>query len=68
MLIELKNPKVEKTFSRKISIKASAAKILVKPPPGDKTLGFEPEICFYEIEGGDNTEKGEKQTILIIHD
>ena len=38
-----------KTISKNISVKASAAKPSGKPPPGDKTLGIEPEICFYDI-------------------
>ena len=47
-----------KTISKKISVKASAAKPLGKPPPRDKTLGLEPAICFYAIEDGDDTEEG----------
>ena len=43
--------------SKKISVKASAAKPLVKPPPGDKTFGLDPAIHFYAIEDGDKTEK-----------
>ena len=30
-----------------------------KPPPGDKTHGIEPDIRFYELEDGDNTEEVE---------
>ena len=47
-----------KTTSKKISFKDSAAKPLGKSPPGDKTLGIEPEICFYATEDVDETEKG----------
>ena len=57
-----------KTISRKISVKASAAKPLGKPPPGDKTPGLEPAIRFYELEDGDKTEEGEESEILVIHD
>ena len=39
-----------KTTSKKISVKASAAKTSGKPPPGDKTLGLDPEIHFYTLE------------------
>ena len=38
-----------KTTSKKISVKASVAKPLEKPPPEDKTLVLEPEICFDAI-------------------
>ena len=55
------------TICNKIPVKASAAKPLVKPLPGDKTLGIEPEIRFYVIEDGDDTEKGEEEKILVIH-
>ena len=55
------------TISKKISVHASAAKPLVKPPPGDKTLGLEPAIRFYSIEDGDETEEVEEAEILVIH-
>ena len=48
------------SISKKSSFKASVDKPLVKPPPRDKTCGFEPDICFYYIEDGDETEKGEE--------
>ena len=38
-----------------------------KPPPGDKTLGFETEIRFYDIEDGKYTEEGEESEILVVH-
>ena len=44
-----------KTTSKKVSVKASAAKPLDKPPPRDKTMGIEPEIRFYELEDGYDT-------------
>ena len=44
------------------------SKPLVKPPPGDKTLGLQIDIRFYEIEDSDKTEEGEYAEILIIHD
>ena len=46
---------MEKTISKKISVEDSASKPLVKPTPGDKTLGLEIEIRFYAIEDGDDT-------------
>ena len=56
-----------KTISRKISVKASEAKPLGKPPPGDKTLELDPAIRFYELEDGDKTEEGEEAEILVVH-
>ena len=47
-----------KTISKNSSVKASAAKPLGKPPPGDKTLGLDTAICLYIIEDGDETEEG----------
>ena len=49
-----------KTISKKISVKASAAKPLGKPPTGDKTLRIDPAILFYAIEGSDKTEEVEE--------
>ena len=57
-----------KSISKKSSFKASSAKPLGKPPPGDKTCGIEPAIRFYEIEDGDETEKGEESEILVVYD
>ena len=48
-----------KTISNKSSVEASVDKPLEKPPPGDKTSGFNPEIHFYAIEDSDETEEGE---------
>ena len=59
---------MEKTISKKISVKASAAKPLGKPPPGDKTLGIEPVVRFHAIEDCDNTEEVEEAEILVIYD
>ena len=47
---------MENTISKKILVKASEAKPLGKPSPGDKNLGVELEIRFYDIEDGDDTE------------
>ena len=47
-----------KTISKKISVKASAAKPLDKPLPGDKTLGLEPAVRFYKVEEGDENSEG----------
>ena len=55
-----------KTVSLK-PVKASAANNNGKPPPGDKTLGVDPDIRFYEIEDGDKTEEVEESEILVVH-
>ena len=39
--------------------KASISKPNGKSLPGDKTLGPDPAICFYETEDGDNNKEGE---------
>ena len=57
-----------KSISKKSSAKASSANNLVKPSPRDKSFGLEPAIRFYEIEDGDETEKGEKSEILVVYD
>ena len=57
-----------KTTDKKISVKASAAKPLGKPPHGDKNLGLEPEIRFYMLEDGDETAEGEESEIPVFHD
>ena len=49
-----------KPIGQKISVEASSAKPLVKPLPGDKNCGLDPDIRFYDIEDGDETEKGEE--------
>ena len=49
-----------KSISKKISVEASAAKPSDNPPTRDKTCGLEPANRFYEIEDGDETEKGEE--------
>ena len=46
---------MERAISLKI-VKVSTPKPNIKPLPGDKTLGFDPDIRFYEIEDGDHTE------------
>ena len=38
------------------TVKSSTAKPKGNPLSGDKTLGIDPDIHFYEIEGGDKTE------------
>ena len=55
-----------KTTRKKCSVKASAAKPSGNPPTGDKTFGTETAICFYAIEDGDDTEKGEEAEILFV--
>ena len=56
------------TISMKISVKASESKTLGKPPPGDITFGIDPEIHFYAIEDGDDTEEVEESEIIVIYD
>ena len=46
------------TVSKKSSLEDSAANNPDKPPPGDKTLGLEPEIRLYAVEDGDETKEG----------
>ena len=48
-----------KTISKKRYVKDSTSKPSGKPAPGDKTFGLEPEIRFYDIEDGGETEEGE---------
>ena len=52
---------------KKSFVKASTAKTLVNPPYGDKTCGREPEIRFYEIEDGYETDKIEEAEILVVY-
>ena len=40
------------------TVKASTAKPNTKPRPGDKTLGLDTAIQFYEIEDSDKTKEG----------
>ena len=56
-----------RTISLK-TVKASTSNLDGKPPPRDKTLGVEPEICSYKIEDGDKTEEVEEAEILVIND
>ena len=48
-----------KTMIKKSFVNDSAAKPSGKPPPGDKTIGLEPAICFYDIWRGYETEEEE---------
>ena len=57
-----------KTTSNKSSFKASESKLLVKPPPVDKTLGVEPEMRLYTLEDCDETAELDESEILFIHD
>ena len=59
---------MEKSISKKSSVKVSAAKPSGKPPTGDKTWGIDPDIRFYDIEDGDETEKSEEAEILVVYD
>ena len=46
---------------RKINkVKVSTSKPLGKPNSGDKTLGLDPFIRFYELEGSNRTNEGEE--------
>ena len=49
------------------SVNTSTANPNGKPQLGDKTLGIEPQICFYEIEDGGKTEQREQEEILVVH-
>ena len=57
-----------KTTSKKTSVKTSSENPLVNPPPGDKTLGLDPEIRFYTLEDGDDTVEGEETEICLVYD
>ena len=57
---------MEKTTSKKSSIKASTSKPLYKPPPWYKTPGIEPAIHFYDIEEFCDTEEVEEAEILVV--
>ena len=57
---------MEKSVSLK-PVMASTARPNGKTPPRDKTLGIEPEICFYGIEDGDKTKEGEESETLVIY-
>ena len=57
---------MDKTISKKISVKASAAKPLGKPLPGNKTFGVDLAIHLYAIEDGNETEKVEEAEILVV--
>ena len=50
------------------TVKASTSKPNRKPPPGDKTIGLETAIRFYEIEYGNKTKKLEESEIFFIND
>ena len=50
---------MEISISKRNPAKASTAKPSGKPPPGDKSFGIEPAIRFYDIEDGDENERGE---------
>ena len=56
VLKSFKNLKMARSICKRNSVKASAANPFGKPPPGDKCLGLEPDIHFYLIKDGDNTE------------
>ena len=47
------------SISKRNPVKSLISKPLVKPLPGDKTLGLESAIRSYEIEDSDKTEEGE---------
>ena len=49
------------------TVKASTSNLDGKPPPRDKTLGVEPEICSYKIEDGDKTEEVEEAEIIVVN-
>ena len=53
---KVKKKKMARAISTKNWEKASTAKTLSKPLPGDTYLGLEPAISFYEIEENDNNE------------
>ena len=48
-------------------VKASIANPNGKSTPGDKILGLDPDIQFYEIEDDGKNQEGEYSDILVIH-
>ena len=51
-----KNSKMARSISKRSSLKASTAKPLGKPLPGNKYLGIDSDLRFYEISDSDETE------------
>ena len=49
---------MEKSISKRNSVKASTAKPLGKILSGDKTMGLDTDILFYEIEDRYKTKEG----------
>ena len=47
------------SISKRNTEQVSTANPFGNPHPGDKSLGIEIDVCFYEIEDGDKTEEGE---------
>ena len=50
---------MERSISKRNTVKVSKAKPFGNTPPGDKTLGIYKATQFYELEDGDKTEEGE---------
>ena len=59
---------MDRSISKRNSSKASTSKPPGKPPPRDKSIGLDTDICLYEIEDGAKTEEVEYAEILIIQD
>ena len=51
-------PKHGENTSKTILVKASTAKPLGKPLPGDKNMRLEPAIQLYTLEYGEDTAEG----------
>ena len=49
---------MKKTISKKNTRASAANPIKRKTLSRDKTFDLDPDICFYELEDGDNTEYG----------
>ena len=55
---------MERSISMKMkTVKASTANPNGKTPPGNKSLGLQTTICFYEIEYIDKTDEVEESEI-----
>ena len=58
LCLKVKKKKTESFISMIMKIVVAATdKPNNKPPPGDKSLGINTAIRFYDIEDGDNTEE-----------
>ena len=65
---KLKKQKLARENSKRKAVNYSTDKPNSKPPPGDKSLGIDPDIRFYKTEDGYLTEEVQEEEILTMHD